>query len=204
MSKSSDVTLAIIAGGAGSRLGGVTKGLLRHEGRTLIERLLDLKPLFQDVLLVADDPRLESIYGVRTCTDVVPGYGAPGGIHAALVNAQTPWVFGVGCDMPFVTKAVVEEVLNAREVTDEVVCFEVLGRWEPLLACYRTRLAPQWAEAMRNQPSFRSLCWRFACNVLPEEVLAKVDPELRAVQSMNTPQDLARWGITIPTFPGNG
>jgi molybdopterin-guanine dinucleotide biosynthesis protein A len=33
---------------------------------------------------------------------------------------------------------------------------------------------------------------------LPEEALRAVDPGLRAVVSVNTPEDLARHGVTLP------
>src|ERR687892_557245 len=49
-----DVTLAILAGGQGRRLGGVVKGLLEHEGRPLIAHLLDLRDRFADAFVVAD------------------------------------------------------------------------------------------------------------------------------------------------------
>src|SRR5713226_3674568 len=79
-----DVTLAIIAGGGGHRLGGVAKGLLTLEGRPLIERILDLRPRFSEVLLVADNPGAYKAYGLRSVPDLVEGRGAPGGVHAAL------------------------------------------------------------------------------------------------------------------------
>src|SRR6266851_3734325 len=78
-----DVTLAIIAGGGGHRLGGVAKGLLTLEGRPLIERILDLRPRFSEVLLVADNPGAYKAYGLRSVPDLVEGRGAPGGVHAA-------------------------------------------------------------------------------------------------------------------------
>jgi molybdenum cofactor guanylyltransferase len=189
---SPDVTLAVVAGGQGRRLGGVAKGLLQVEGRTVLERLLDLAPLCAEVLLVANAPEPYARFGLRTVADVVPGKGAPGGVHTALVHARTEWVLAVACDMPFVTEAVVRVLLAARAPEVEAVCFEVHGRLEPLLAVYRRELAAAWGESLGGNPSLRELLARCRARVLPEQALREVDPPLRAVVSLNTPEDLSR------------
>jgi molybdopterin-guanine dinucleotide biosynthesis protein A len=193
-----DVTLAIIAGGRGSRLSGVAKGLLAVEGRTVLERLLSLTPLFADVLLVANVPEPYARFGVRTVADAINGKGAPGGVHAALGAARTPWVFAVACDMPFVSPEAVRALLDARAEEVDAVCFEVAGRLEPLLAVYRAALVTPWGEALAEDPSLRRLLARFRSRLLPESALREVDPELRALVNVNTPEDVASHGITLP------
>jgi molybdopterin-guanine dinucleotide biosynthesis protein A len=193
-----EVTLAIIAGGQGRRLSGVPKGLLQVEGRTVLERLLELGPRFGDVLLVANAPAPYARFGLRTVADVVRDKGAPGGVHAALVASRTPWVVAVACDMPFVSPEALGVLLGAREDGVEAVCFEVAGRLEPLLAVYRSSLAPAWGEALAEDPSLRELLSRFQARLLPEEALRAVDPGLRALVNVNTPEDAARHGVTLP------
>jgi len=190
--------LAIIAGGRGTRLGGAAKGLLKVEGRPLIERILDLRSQFAEVFLVADDPIPYQTYGLRRIEDRHKGCGAPGGVHAALAAASAPWVFAVGCDMPFVEWAVVHEVLDARSSDVDLVCFEVHGRLEPLLGVYRSSLAERWGELLRPNPSFRDLFSHFRARVLPQSRLREVDPDLRSPVSINTPADLARWRVQVP------
>ncbi|RKH41473.1 molybdenum cofactor guanylyltransferase [Corallococcus llansteffanensis] len=193
-----DVTLSILAGGRGARLGGVTKGLLTVDGRTVLERLLELAPRFGDVLLVSNAPEPYVRFGVRTVADAVPGKGAPGGVHAALGAARTPWVFTVACDMPFVTEAAARVVLDARAEDVDAVCFEREGRWEPLLAVYRAELVARWGEALTEEPSMRQVLSRFRTRTLPEAALRTVDPRLRALANVNTPEDLARYGVGLP------
>lgn len=193
-----DVTLAIIAGGQGRRLSGVPKGLLAVEGRTVLERLLALAPRFADVLLVANVPAPYARFGLRTVADVVPGKGAPGGVHAALVAARTPWVVAVACDMPFVSTEALCVLLGARGEAVDAVCFEVAGRLEPLLAAYRTGLAAGWGAALEEDPSLRQLLSGVRARLLPEDALRTVDPGLRSLVNVNTPEDLARHGVTLP------
>lgn len=194
-----DVTLAVVAGGQGLRLSGATKGLLRLQGRTVLERLLDLAPLFAEVVLVANAPEPYARFGLRTVADAVPGRGAPGGVHAALVGARTEWVLAVACDMPFVSAAAVRVLLEARAPHLDAVCFTVGARVEPLLAVYRAALAKPWGEALREEPSsLRELLSRCRARQLPEEALRAVDPQLRSLVNVNTPEDLERHGLSLP------
>ncbi|QRK11453.1 molybdenum cofactor guanylyltransferase [Archangium violaceum] len=200
-----DVTLAVIAGGKGERLGGVTKGLLEVEGQPVLARVLRLAGLFGDVLLVANDAAPYARFSLRTVEDVVRGRGAPGGVHAALVGARTEWVFAVACDMPFVSEAAVRVLLSARKPEVDAVCFTVGGRVEPLLALYRRTLADPWGESLRvEEPSLRTLLSRCRAKLLPEEALRAVDEHLRSVVSVNTPEDLSRHGATLPSPSGRG
>ncbi len=194
-----DVTLAVIAGGRGERLGGVAKGLLEVEGRPVLARLLDLGRLLGDALLVTNDPTPYAHFPVRTVEDVVRGRGAPGGVHAALEGARTEWVLAVACDMPFVKEEAVRVLLEQRGPEVDAVCFTVGERVEPLLAVYRSALAAPWGERLKaEEPSLRSLLSGSRTKLLPESALRAVDEELRSVASMNTPEDLRRHGATLP------
>jgi molybdopterin-guanine dinucleotide biosynthesis protein A len=88
-------------------------------------------------------------------------------------------------------------LLGAREGV-EAVCFEVAGRLEPLLAVYQAALAPAWGEALAEDPSLRQLLARFRARLLPEEALRAVDPDLRSLVNVNTPEDLTRHGVRLP------
>jgi molybdopterin-guanine dinucleotide biosynthesis protein A len=197
-SPAADVTFAILAGGQARRLSGIPKGLLLRDGRTVLSHLLALAPHFQETFLVTSDANAYRDFGVRSVADVVPGRGAPGGVHAALVHAHTPWVLTVAADMPFVTAAVVATLLAERDEAVDAVGFEVDGRLEPLLALYRSTLATAWEGALAAGPSFQALWKRTRARILPQEVLARVDAGCRAVRSVNTPEDAEALGIGLP------
>ncbi len=193
------VTLAVVAGGQGRRLSGVPKGLLNVEGRTVLERLLELAPLFAEVLLVANAPEPYARFGLRTVADVVAGKGAPGGVHAALVGARTEWVLAVACDMPFIAPEAVRVLLEARGPEVDAVCFTAGARVEPLLAVYRAALAGPWGEALRaGDPSLRELLALGRARLLPEQALRAVDATLRSLVNVNTPEELERHGLKLP------
>jgi molybdopterin-guanine dinucleotide biosynthesis protein A len=177
----------------------VAKGLVEVEGRPVLERVLELGGLCGEVLLVANEPGPYARWGLRAVADVVRGRGAPGGVHAALVGAHTEWVLAVACDMPFVTREAVRVLLGARGPEVDAVAFTVEGRVEPLLALYRAALARPWGEGLgAGEPSLRALLAGCRARLLPEEALRAVDPALRAVVSVNTPEDVARHGARLP------
>lgn len=187
------VTLAIIAGGSATRLGGVCKPLLRVRGRTVLERLLALRTLADEVLLVSADPRLPDA-GLRRVADVLPGRGAPGGVQAALAEARFPWVLAVGGDMPFLDGRAVLPLLEGRAETVDAVAYLVGGRLEPLAALYRSALAPRWEAQLRTSgASFRALWDGLRGVSLAESVLREATGDTRAVLSLNVPSDVATW-----------
>ena len=72
-----------------------------------------LRALFAEVFVVADDPAPFAPFDVQVVGDLVPGKGAPGGVYTAVTSASAPWVFCVGCDMPFLEREAIE-LLAAR------------------------------------------------------------------------------------------
>ena len=169
----SELTLAILAGGRGERLGGAEKGLLRIGGRTLIERQLALAGGMREVLLVTPRPAPYADLPVRLVTDERVGRGPGAGLAAALAAARTPWVLVLGCDMPFVTPEVLGLLVAAREEGRELIRFQGGGRPHPLPALVRASLAPVLAARVEAEgaPGLLSLSRSAACFELPEAIL---------------------------------
>jgi molybdenum cofactor guanylyltransferase len=198
-----DATLAILGGGKGKRLGGAPKGLITLKGRTILETQLDLLPSFAEGLFVASDPSpyaalLAAHPQLRVIPDLIPGKGAPGGVHAALAAARSEWVVAVACDMPFITLKVLQLLLSERAPDVDVVAFQAAGRLQPQLAAYRATLHAAWGRALATDPPLRVLIGKFRARVLPEDRLKRADPGLRSLEGINEPKDLARLGASLP------
>jgi molybdopterin-guanine dinucleotide biosynthesis protein A len=132
-------TGVILAGGQASRYGGKPKGLERVHGERVIDRVAKvLGSVADSLLIIANDPDAPSwLPGVRTESDVLPGIGSLGGIHAALVHAQTA-VIVVAWDMPFVPEGLLAELRALGEDADVVAPESGSSRrgLEPLCAYY--------------------------------------------------------------------
>lgn len=131
-------TGVILAGGQARRYGGAPKGLERVGGHRMIDRVARaLAAVTDDLLLVANDPEAGSwLPGVPVATDVRPGNGSLGGIHAALNHARQP-VLVVAWDMPFVPAALLAALRGLGRGADVAVPESSSTRGvEPLCAYY--------------------------------------------------------------------
>src|SRR5215212_7002102 len=132
------VTPVVLAGGAGTRLGGVNKALVEVGGRRVVDRLLDaLRPLGREIVLVNNDGSLEGLPGTVVVRDLEPGAGALMGLFSGLRAVSTPLATATACDMPFVSTDLLQALVSLAGGFDAVV--PVIGEQpEPLHAVYRT------------------------------------------------------------------
>jgi molybdenum cofactor guanylyltransferase len=111
-----DITGLVLAGGRGSRMGGVDKGLQLHRGRPLALHALErLAPQVGRTLLNANR-HLETYaaFGAPVCPDALPDYPGPlAGFLAGLEHCVTPWLVTVPCDTPDFPADLVERLARA-------------------------------------------------------------------------------------------
>jgi molybdopterin-guanine dinucleotide biosynthesis protein A len=98
-----DITGLVLAGGRGSRMGGVDKGLQRYGGRPLAQHALArLLPQVGQAMINAN--RNLDAYrsmGVPVWPDEVPDYAGPlAGMLSGLAHCETPYLVTVPCDAP--------------------------------------------------------------------------------------------------------
>lgn len=186
------VTPIVLAGGAGTRLGGVNKALVEVGGRRVIDRLLEaLRPLGAEIVLVNNDGSLAGLPGTRVVTDVEPGAGALMGLYSGLRAVRTPLATVTACDMPFVSTAVLRALIALAPGYDAVVPL-VDDRPEPLHAVYRTTCLPAIEVALaagrkRLIAFFDDVRVRY----VPQVALRAWDPDGRSFLNINRPEDLA-------------
>jgi molybdopterin-guanine dinucleotide biosynthesis protein A len=116
-----DITGLILAGGRGSRMGGVDKGLQNHLGIPLaLHALLRLAPQVGQVMINANRnlAAYESM-GVPVWPDVLADYPGPlAGLLAGLEHCETPWLVTVPCDTPNFPLDLVERLARAARDAD--------------------------------------------------------------------------------------
>ncbi len=115
----SDITCIILSGGKSSRMG-VNKSLLKLGNATLIERTANLmNSIFKEVIIITNSPEEYSFLQIPIYEDVYKGIGPLGGIHAGLIYSKTEMNFIISCDMPLVTKNLIEFIINFN--TDKLI-----------------------------------------------------------------------------------
>lgn len=135
---------AIIAGGASTRFGS-PKAFARVGGERVIDRVANalrtcVSP--DDIVAIVNDEELAGHTGLPHRPDAITGMGALGGLHAALIWARErghTGVIAVGCDMPFLSPGLLNELLLRRSDNDVVIPASGGPRGvEPLCAFYAT------------------------------------------------------------------
>jgi len=113
------ITAVILAGGRGTRMGGVEKGLLDWQGRPLIAHLIDaLAPQVDHILINANRAHERyAVFGQPIICDSpdFAGLGPLAGMHAALSHAASERVICVPCDMPELPDNLVARLLQATQ-----------------------------------------------------------------------------------------
>jgi molybdopterin-guanine dinucleotide biosynthesis protein A len=116
-----DITGLVLAGGRGSRMGGVDKGLQAYRGVPLAKHALQrLAPQVGTVMINANR-NLESYaaMGAPVCADVLPDYAGPlAGFLAGLDRCETPWLVTVPCDSPLFPLDLVARLAQALDDDD--------------------------------------------------------------------------------------
>lgn len=116
-----DITGVVLAGGRGSRMGGVDKGLQNFNGMPLaLATLMRLAPQVGQVLINANrNLGAYESFGVPVWPDVLPDYAGPlAGFLTALEHCETPWLVTVPCDTPMFPLDLVERLAKAADEQD--------------------------------------------------------------------------------------
>jgi molybdopterin-guanine dinucleotide biosynthesis protein A len=110
------ITGLILAGGRGSRMGGVDKGLQNYAGVPLaMHALMRLGPQVGQLMINANrNLGAYEAFGAPVWPDTVPDYAGPlSGFLAGLEHCQTPYLVTVPCDSPLFPDDLVQRLANA-------------------------------------------------------------------------------------------
>lgn len=121
MTAAADITGLVLAGGRGSRMGGVDKGLQLFRGRPLAEHaLLRLSPQVGAVALNANRHLAKyAAMGAPVWPDSVPDFAGPlAGFLAGMQHCRTRWMLTVPCDTPMFPWDLASRLAEAAAAAD--------------------------------------------------------------------------------------
>src|SRR5688572_20741805 len=184
------ISAAIMAGGKSRRMG-QDKAWIELEGRPIAARVVDvLREVADEVLIVANDPRFAEL-GLRVVPDRFPEGGALGGIATGVGAATHDRVLVAACDMPFLRADVWRLVVQRSDGADAVVP-KVGGEYETLHALYtKACLGPLERALGAGKMRVISFFPEVRVREIPEADLRALDPDLRSLTNVNTPEELA-------------
>ncbi len=187
-------TGVILAGGLNSRFDGQPKALITVGEETILTRINNVfGKLFDEIILVTNEPLLYLDWNVRIVTDLFPIRSSLTGIHAGLFYASRPYVFFAACDTPFLKRGLIETVVQAMRPGFDVAMPATSAGLEPLCAVYSKRCLEAVARNIkRNKLKIQRVFRKSRILAIPETVLRVRDTHLDSFFNVNTPADLVR------------
>ena len=124
------ITGLILAGGRGTRMGSVDKGLQLFHGQPMVQHVMArLTPQVGAVLINANQ-NLERYreFDVPVWPDQIADYAGPlAGIHAGLSHCVTDYLLSVPCDAPLLPENLAQKLTDALQANDAELAMVVTG-----------------------------------------------------------------------------
>lgn len=144
-----NITGIILVGGKSSRMGS-DKGIVKLNGKTFIEHILEaILPNVNEVLIIANNDNYNNL-GYKVIKDKIKDCGPLGGIYTGLMNSKTENNIVVSCDIPFINSDLVKYIIENTSNADITVPV-YKGNIEPLCAVYTKRTSDQIHNLIMNK-----------------------------------------------------
>ena len=186
------ITAVILAGGRGTRMGGVEKGLLDWHGRPLIAHLIDaLAPQVDGLMLnVNREHARYAAFNLPLIGDTpeLTGLGPLAGLHSALSHSPTDLVVCVPCDLPSLPCDLIERLVTAstmRRLSPPLAYATSAARAYPTLCLSHIAWREALAASLRQG---HCAAWRW----LSEQQAGVADLGAWEPENFNTPEALLR------------
>jgi molybdopterin-guanine dinucleotide biosynthesis protein A len=187
MTPDEKVTGIVLAGGKGSRMGGVDKGLQLLRGKPMVEWVLArFTPQVSEIIINANqNVPFYARYEHRVVPDQIGGFAGPlAGLHAGLNAAKYPFVVTVPCDSPFLPADLVKRLTGSLRGNDLAVA-KTGDQAHPVFALMK-RDVRESLEAFLASGGRKIDAWYAALKV----VEVSFDDEADAFRNINTLDEL--------------
>lgn len=189
------VTGLILAGGRGTRMGEVQKGLQPFHGKPLLSHAIARLGPQVDALAINANVQLETYaaFGLPVWPDLRHDFPGPtAGLEAGLAASPNEWIVTVPCDSPFLPMDLVARLRDAVARTNADLAYAVTddGRErqpQPVFCLLRCSLLPAlsaWLDAGERKLGAWQRNQHFAEAVFEDE---------RAFHNINTLDELQRF-----------
>ncbi|MGF1587355.1 MAG: molybdenum cofactor guanylyltransferase [Bacteroidales bacterium] len=188
-----NITAVILAGGKSTRFGGVDKAFTLVGKVPMIRMVIDrLHVVFENILVISNSPeKYREWADVSVEPDIFLDAGPLGGIHAGMKHSETPYIFVVSCDMPYIDSGLIRrqtEYFGNLENIDALVP-TINSRWEPMHSIYRTDISEKLAHFLSSTSNYSIRAFLDTVRTASMEVSA--DQFISgAFRNINSPRDL--------------
>jgi len=185
------ITGVILAGGLGTRMGGVDKGLQLFAGQPLVSQITKrFAPQVDQLLINANRNGAEyARLGYPLISDRISDFAGPlAGLQAALSTTENEWVATVPCDSPRLPLDLVSRLYSALIVGNAKLAFATAGgRLHPVFCLCHISLLPELT-AYLNGGGRKVTQW---CNAM-KAIEVDFSDQTDAFSNLNTIEELLK------------
>ena len=184
------VTGVVLAGGQGSRMGGVDKGLQPFRGRPMAAHAVErLAPQVDELLINANrNPEAYAQFGHRVIADEIEGFAGPlAGFERGLAHATGNLVVTAPCDSPFLPLDLVKRLRAALDAGDVELAVAKTGAQAHPVFCLMRRTVHESLRQFLSRGERKIDRWYASLKV----VEVPFDDEADAFLNINTREELA-------------
>ena len=152
------ITGLILAGGKGTRMGSVDKGLQMFRGKPMVEHVVERLQAQVGKLIINANRHLDvyQALGAPVVPDKISGFAGPlAGLHAGLSHCDTPYLVTAPCDSPFLPLDLVDTLSEALMTAKADIAVAVTGesatqQRHPVFCLLATHLKNDLADYLGN------------------------------------------------------
>jgi len=190
--QSEDITVVILAGGKGRRMGGQDKGLVSFKKNSLIKHVIDAISLQADNIIINANRNLQQYadFGYPVVEDTLNDFQGPlAGFLAAMSSVSTDYILTLPCDGPVITDNYVEKMLQGiNETNAELAIASDGSRMQPVYALIPLSLQQSLNKFLAEGGRKIDVWYQ-----QHEFTLVEFDANTEFFTNINTPQDLQKY-----------
>ncbi len=121
-----ELSVVVLAGGQGQRMGGLDKGLVAFNNRKMIEWVLDAVRPFATQLMISCNRNITAYMSLAdsvVCDRIAGSLGPLAGVHAAMESMTATHLMVLPCDTPKISRAVIEQLIEVAQLHPQAIVF---------------------------------------------------------------------------------
>ena len=199
------ITGLILAGGRGSRMGELDKGLQRFRGKAMVEHVIErFCPQVDETIINANrNLSIYEAYGHRVVADGIDGFAGPlAGLHAGMLAASSPYIATAPCDSPFLPLNLIarlDDALTAEKA--DLAVAKTFDQPHPVFCLTKTALEPH-LRAFLQGGQRKIDKWYASLNVVEVQFDPKNNDGTEAFANINSVNELRQLEPDMPALPG--
>lgn len=149
--KNKKISAVILAGGRGTRMGCVDKGLQTFKGSPMVQHVIQRLAPQVGTLMINANQNLDAyaIFGLPVWPDIMPDHAGPlAGLQAGLSHCETEYLLCAPCDSPFLPTDLVARLFQALQESSADLALAATSRAgmrqrHPVFSLMKSSLLPQ-------------------------------------------------------------